>query len=127
MKSVDFLKVLGLAACLTIAGGAYAQNNDAATTTGSTEATPAAPAKHHHHMRETKAQRTANRKLAVAVRRALQKGGVDPTSIVVRVRDGNVTLLGAVSDPTSVDKANQIAQGVDGVKSVSNKLTYHQQ
>lgn len=131
MKSVDFLKALGFAACLTIAGGAYAQNDAAAGGDANAAAAPAAasPAHAHHmHMHhESKAQRTANRKLAVAVRRALGKtAGIDPSSIVVRTRSGDVTLLGTVSDPTQVDKAGQVAQGVDGVKSVTNKLTYHQ-
>ncbi|HEY1610011.1 MAG TPA: BON domain-containing protein [Paraburkholderia sp.] len=125
MKSVDFLKALGLAACLTVAGGAYAQND--AGTSGNADtgaATPASPAHAHHMMHhETSAARMANRKLATAVRRALSKTqGVDATNVIVRARNGDITLLGTVSDPTQIDKAGQAAQGVDGVNSVTNKL-----
>ena len=128
MKSVDFLKALSVAACLTIAGGAYAQND--AGTTGSADtgaATAASPTHAHRHMHASKAARAANRKLALAVRRALGKTqGIDASSIVVRARNGDVTLLGTVSDPTQIDKAGQVAQGVDGVKSVTNRLAFHQ-
>jgi len=121
MKSVDFLKALGLAACLTMAGGAYAQNDAAAT--GNTGAA-AAPA----HTKASKAERTANRKLGYAVRRALGKAqGVDVSNIIVRSRGGDITLVGTVPDQGQIDKAGQVAQGVAGVKSVSNKLTVQQQ
>lgn len=126
MKSVDVLKALGLAACLTVAGGAYAQND--AGTSGNADtgaATAASPTHAHHHMmhHESSAARTANRKLATAVRRALGKTeGVDATNIVVRAHNGDITLLGTVSDQTQIDKAGQAAQGVDGVNSVTNRL-----
>jgi osmotically-inducible protein OsmY len=121
MKSVDFLKALGIAACLTIAGGAYAQN-DAAATGGADTSGSAAPA------HASKSQRMANRKLGYAVRRALAKGqDIDVSNITVRSRGGNITLDGSVPSQAQIDKAGQIAQGVSGVKSVSNKLTVQQQ
>lgn len=121
MKSVDFLKALGLAACFAIAGSAYAQN-DAAATGGADAAATAAPA------HPSKAQRTANRKLGYAVRRAIGRAqGIDVSNITVRSRSGDITLLGTVPDQSQIDKAGQIAQGVAGVKSVTNKLTVQQQ
>jgi hypothetical protein len=134
MKSVDFLKALGLAACLTIAGGAYAQTNPAPAggDTGTMPAAPAAasPAHGHMHMHshESKAQRTANRKLGYAVRRAIGRvQGVDVSRLIVRSRDGDITLLGSMPDQSQVDKAAEAAKGVAGVKSVTNDLSVHQQ
>ena len=134
MKSVDFLKALSLAACLTIAGGAYAQNNPAPAG-GDADTTPAAPAAAspahghmHKHARESKAQRTANRKLGYAVRRAVGRvQGVDVSRLIVRSRDGDITLLGSMPDQSQVDKAAEAAKGVAGVKSVTNDLSVHQQ
>lgn len=120
MKSVDFLKALGLAACLTIAGGAYAQNDAAAN--GGADNTAAATA------HPSKSQRTANRKLGYAVRRAIGKAqGIDVSNITVRSRNGDITLLGSVPDQSQIDKAGEIAKGVPGVKSVTNKLSVQQQ
>lgn len=131
MKSVDLLKALGLAACLTIAGGAYAQTNApaAGADTGAAPAAPAAasPAHGHMHSHESKAQRTANRKLGYAVRRAIGRAGVEVSKIIVRSRDGDIRLLGSVPDQSQIDKAGEAAQSVAGVKSVSNKLSVHQQ
>ena len=125
MKSVDFLKALGIAACLSIACSAYAQN-DAGTTGGADTTGTAAPAP--AHAKASKSERAANRKLGYAVRRALGKGqGIDVSNIIVRSRGGDITLVGTVPDQGQIDKAGQIAQGVSGVKSVSNKLTVQEQ
>ena len=43
--------------------------------------------------------------------------------IDVDTKDGVVTLNGAVTGATNVDKAATIAKGIDGVKSVNNRLT----
>ncbi|WP_321965218.1 BON domain-containing protein [Paraburkholderia sp. J7] len=44
-------------------------------------------------------------------------------SIGVTARDGAVTLNGTVTDAAQVDKVAEIARGVPGVNSVTNKLT----
>ena len=49
--------------------------------------------------------------------------GVNGMSINVDTSEGNVTLTGKVPDPTQVERATQVARGIDGVKSVDNKLT----
>jgi hyperosmotically inducible periplasmic protein len=116
MKSVAILKTLGAALCLTVACSvSYAQDNSASAPAAATAA-PAASAK------------KVDRKLGYTVRKALSKTqGVDVSNISVRSRSGAVTLTGTVPDQGQIDKAGEVAQGVAGVKSVSNKLTVMQQ
>lgn len=122
MKSVDFLKVLGLAACVAVASSAYAQNDTSANTTAGTTAT--APA----HAQGGNPARRANRKLGYAVRRALAKAqGLDVSNITVRARGGAVTLTGSVPEQAQIEKAGEVAQGVAGVTSVANKLSVVQE
>ena len=52
--------------------------------------------------------------------------GLKALQINVDTANGVVVLSGAVDSPTSVDRANQIAQAVEGVKSVDNRLTVRQ-
>ena len=116
MKSVAILKTLGAALCLSVACSAsYAQDNSASAPA----AAMAAPA--------TSAKKV-DRKLGYSVRKALSKTqGVDVSNIAVRSHGGAVTLEGTVPDQGQIDKAGEVAQGVAGVKSVSNKLTVMQQ
>lgn len=116
MKSVAILKTLGAALCLSVACSAsYAQDNSASAPA----AAMAAPA--------TSAKKV-DRKLGYSVRKALSKTqGVDVSNITVRSHGGAVTLEGTVPDQGQIDKAGEVAQGVAGVKSVSNKLTVMQQ
>lgn len=46
--------------------------------------------------------------------------------INVDTANGVVTLSGAVDAPTSIDRATQIAQAIEGVKSVDNRLIVKQ-
>lgn len=116
MKSVAILKTLGAALCLSVACSAsYAQD----ASTSAPAATTAAPA--------TSAKKV-DRKLGYSVRKALSKTqGVDVSNISVRSHGGAVTLTGTVPDQGQIDKAGEVAQGVAGVKSVTNKLTVMQQ
>lgn len=116
MKSVAILKTLGAALCLSVACSAsYAQDNSASAPA----AAMAAPA--------TSAKKV-DRKLGYSVRKALSKTqGVDVSNIAVRSHGGAVTLEGTVPDQGQIDKAGEVAKGVAGVKSVSNKLTVMQQ
>ncbi len=52
--------------------------------------------------------------------------GLKALQINVDTANGVVVLSGAVDSPTSVDRATQIAQAVEGVKSVDNRLTVRQ-
>ncbi len=49
--------------------------------------------------------------------------GVKATQINVDTSGGVVTLSGTVDTPQMMSRATQIAQGVEGVKSVNNSLT----
>jgi hyperosmotically inducible protein len=111
MKSVDFLKALGGVVAVVVACNVYAQSSDAMAT----DATAAPSAK---------TVKKADRSLGRKVRSALAKAqGIDVSSISVRSRGGAVTLTGSVPDQGQIDKAGQVAQGVAGVTSVSNKLS----
>jgi osmotically-inducible protein OsmY len=91
---------------------AYAQDTN-------TEAAPVA--KHRAHL--SKAERAADRKLASAVRKAIEKGGdVDVSHLTVTARSGKVTLSGYVPDSGQADAAKQKAQGVQGVTEVASRL-----
>lgn len=52
----------------------------------------------------------------------LAESDVDGTKINVDTTNGTVTLKGEVPSKNMIDKAVQIARGVDGVKDVDNKL-----
>ncbi|WP_242460798.1 BON domain-containing protein [Burkholderia cenocepacia] len=70
------------------------------------------------------AQRKAvDRKLKRRVSTALARTkNLNATRILVRVRDGGVTLAGSVTDTAQVNLAVAVARRVDGVTSVSNQL-----
>ena len=52
----------------------------------------------------------------------LAEKGVDGMKINVDTRDGNVTLTGNVPEPAQVERATQVARGIEGVKAVDNQL-----
>src|SRR5262245_32439327 len=52
----------------------------------------------------------------------LAEKGVDGMKINVDTRDGNVTLSGDVPEQSQIERATQVARGIDGVKAVDNKL-----
>ena len=49
--------------------------------------------------------------------------GIKSTDIDVDTEQGTVTLTGRVPDAAQVERAAQVARGVEGVKTVTNKLT----
>jgi osmotically-inducible protein OsmY len=111
VKTVNLLKALGIALCVATASSAYAQASDAQAPA----ATAAAPAT---------STRAADRKLGRDVRRALGKTqGFNVSNVFVRARGGAVTLSGSVPDGGMIQQAGDVAKGVPGVTSVTNKLT----
>jgi hyperosmotically inducible periplasmic protein len=115
MKTVGCLKTLGSIVAMVVACSAYAQTNAPAADTASAAAT-------------VKAGKAANHELGRKVRHALTKTqGLDVSHIAVRARGGAITLTGTVPDQGQADKAAEAAKGVDGVTSVTNKLTAKQQ
>ncbi|MBP0593802.1 BON domain-containing protein [Paraburkholderia sp. LEh10] len=69
------------------------------------------------------ATKQANRTLSKNVRHTLSKGGVKTSGINVIAKGGAVVLEGSVPDPAQIDKAGELAKGVQGVTSVKNSLT----
>ncbi|REG49694.1 BON domain-containing protein [Paraburkholderia sp. BL6669N2] len=112
MKTVNLLKALGIALCLAMTASAYAQASDAMAASGDMAAPSA------------KTVKKTDRALGLQVRKALAKAqGFDVSNVFVRARGGAVTLTGSVPDGAQIPQAEEVAKGVAGVKSVSNKLT----
>jgi osmotically-inducible protein OsmY len=118
VKTVNLLKALGMALCVATASSAYAQASDAMAASGEM----AAPATN------AKAMRAADRKLGHDVRRALARAqGFNVSNVFVRARGGAVTLTGSVPDASQIQQAADVAKGVPGVTSVTNKITLGEQ
>jgi hyperosmotically inducible periplasmic protein len=101
------------AALLAFAGHAIAQSTPAPAE-GASFASASAVA-------TTKALKAADRKLAHRVATALERTrGLNAARILVKVRDGHVTLNGSVTDNEQVSLAADAAKQVDGVKTVEN-------
>ena len=66
------------------------------------------------------ADRALRRKVYAAIGK---EKAIDAGNISVRAKNGAVTLTGTVSDTAQVGKVEEIAKGVPGVTSVTNKLT----
>lgn len=116
MKSVDFLKALGGVVAMVVACHAYAQASDSMAMASGAMAPSAQSAK------------KANSQLGHKVRSALAKTqGVDVSSIAVRARGGAITLTGTAPDNDQIQKAGEVAKGVAGVTSVTNKINVQQQ
>jgi hyperosmotically inducible periplasmic protein len=107
MKAIQAIKLAGGALIVAVSVSAWAQGND----TGTAPAT-------------SQSSKQANHALERKVRAALDHAkDIKVENILVRARDGAVTLEGTVPDASQVDKAAQVAQGVAGVTSVKNALT----
>ena len=107
------IKALLTMACMGVALSSYAQSSD--VTPGGEMSSGAATAK---------SATQADRALARAVRRALAKAqGFDVSGVFVRARGGAVTLSGSVRNSDQIAQAERVAHTVQGVNSVSNKLT----
>jgi hyperosmotically inducible protein len=67
-----------------------------------------------------KADRALRRKIyaAIATHKEISAGNLSVTA-----KDGAVTLNGSVTDASQIDRIAEIAKGVPGVASVTNKLT----
>ncbi|CAB3755551.1 BON domain-containing protein [Paraburkholderia humisilvae] len=103
------IQALLLAAGMAVATSSAFAQNDAAATTQATS---------------PQSTKQADRALAKAVRRALGKTpGFDVSGVFVKARGGAVTLSGSVKDGSQIGQAEEVARSVQGVTSVSNKLT----
>ncbi|CAD9227184.1 Transport-associated [Burkholderia cenocepacia] len=123
--SSRFTVGLLVAACWTLAAHAQPDAASAAIPASSTAIAPEsaqaqAPASDGVPPAPRKA---ADRKLKRRVSTALARTkNLNATRILVRVRDGGVTLAGSVTDTAQVNLAAAVARRVDGVTSVSNQL-----
>jgi hyperosmotically inducible protein len=112
MKSAKCFKALGAVVAVMVVCNLHAQAND--TIASSVVVNPGGGAR---------AARTADKQLARAVRAALASTrGIDVSGIAVRASGGSVVLRGSVPDASQIDKAADVAKGVTGVTSVTNKL-----
>jgi hyperosmotically inducible protein len=69
-------------------------------------------------------EKTADATITSAVKMKFAKDKtVDALDINVDTKDGNVTLTGAVKTKTEADQAVELAKSVEGVKSVTPRLT----
>jgi hyperosmotically inducible periplasmic protein len=115
MNAIGRLKLAVVAMTAIASFNAWAQASDSATTGAMTQGTSKSSA------------RKANRVLGRKVLHALSKGGVDTQFINVLAKNGAITLVGGLTDPSQIDKAGQVAKGVPGVVSVKNNLTVHEE
>jgi hyperosmotically inducible protein len=114
MKLANVLKMTCTVLAVAFACQAYAQASGSGA--ADSTASPAPSAK--------KTVRTANHRLALAVRHALSRTkGLDVARVVVLARSGKISLTGSVSSQDQVDKAADVAKNVPGVISVNNQLT----
>lgn len=116
MKTTTIRVVTALTLGL-LASAAYAQSD---AMTASMPMAPDAAAAPAHGGHATKADRALGR----AVRRALSKAqGFDVSGVFVRARDGAVTLSGTVRSGDQIRQAEDVTRSVQGVTSVTNRLT----
>ncbi|MBP0590455.1 BON domain-containing protein [Paraburkholderia sp. LEh10] len=96
-----------------------------ATLFGTTAYATTIPSTHNvHRAGYTSSDKAADKQLRKTVRRALSKGlGPDAENIIVVARGGAITLSGSTPDPGIAKRAEDLARGVSGVSSVSNRIT----
>jgi len=68
------------------------------------------------------ATKKANHALSKKVLGTLSKGGIKTSGIHVIAKGGAVVLEGSVPETEQIDKAGELAKGVQGVTSVKNSL-----
>ncbi|EIF35720.1 putative periplasmic or secreted lipoprotein [Burkholderia sp. Ch1-1] len=84
----------------------------------------AVPASGRSYASDVKAIKAADHALQKSVVRALSKTkGLRAATITVRAHNGVVILEGTVPEQAQVALATQAAEGVEGVKSVTNAVT----
>jgi osmotically-inducible protein OsmY len=116
MKAIRTFKLMGGALIVVVSVNAWSQTSESAAPSAQSSMAPSSGG-------SAKANRQANRALSKKVLVALSKGGVSTSRINVVAKGGAVTLVGAVTDATQIDKAGELAKGVSGVTSVKNSLT----
>lgn len=115
MKGIRVIAVTGILFAAIVVTPAYAQPAGTTASASAAQSITGAAAP---------ASKASNRALAKRVRRALAKtSGMVLTDISVRAKDGAVTLVGSVPSAALIEQAAQVASSVDGVSSVTNRLS----
>lgn len=121
MNKKGFLRICVLTSVCALLGGvcpgAWAQG-DASSGASTGTAAPAASTPTAREVR--KANRALSRKVyaALAKHKEIAAGNISIVS-----RNGAVTLNGTVTEASQIDIVGEVAKGVPGVKSVTNKLS----
>ena len=115
----------GLAGCNRDADRATRSTPPAnGTATAPSTTTPPATTPAPSTADRTAGQTVDDASVTAKVKAALMaESGVDSNKINVDTFNGRVTLKGEGLDKTQIDRAVQVARGVDGVKDVDNRLT----
>jgi hyperosmotically inducible protein len=74
-----------------------------------------------------KAERRANRALAHAVRKSMEKNHLEVDDVRILAKDGAVTLAGTLDDQGQLSRVSDVVKKVPGVTSVDNELTLQQE
>ncbi len=117
------LRLVAAALCVAVSLSAHAQGSSNASAVSGTQ--PGVQPGIQRATPPVAASSGADRALAVNVRHALKaarKQGLKSSFIRVRARDGVVTLSGVVASESQIGLAASVAQGVNGVQSVTTKL-----
>lgn len=121
MKSIQVLEMAVAVLLVAMSIGAWSQPGQTASAPAAAPGTSsmaasgaAAPATGR------KADRALRRKIYAAMGTHKE---IDAGNISVIAKGGAVTLNGTVEDPSQINKVAEIAKGVPGVTSVTNKLT----
>jgi osmotically-inducible protein OsmY len=112
VKTMSDRFATAVVACITIVGCSvsYAQP-------------PTSASAAHAASASVKADRKADRALALAVRTQLGNAlGFDVSAIAVRAKGGVVTLSGSVPTEDEKNEAGKVVRSVEGVSSVTNNL-----
>jgi hyperosmotically inducible periplasmic protein len=118
MKAIQVLKLTAATVLVAASFQVCAQDNAASAPAAAAEQ-QATPSK-----AQSKEAKAANRALSKKVRTALAKDKkIAVANITVRARDGAVALQGTVPEQAQIERATEIAKGVQGVTSVKNALT----
>lgn len=113
MKARYVVNLLVVMGCVTLTSNVYAQASNAMPMASSPGASSG------------KATPT-DKQLARDVRKALSKApNFNVSNVFVKARSGVVTLSGSVPDGPQIQQATDVAKGVPGVTSVSNRLSIY--
>jgi osmotically-inducible protein OsmY len=126
MKAIQMFKLAATTVLVAASFQVYAQ--DAASAAPAAPAASGPTAAAQHNVTQSKAAlkqaRAANRALGRKVRSALAKDrNISVSNITVRAKDGAVILQGTVPEQSQIERAGDVAKGVEGVTSVRNALT----